>query len=589
MEANSLETFKLLMESVTTQRFEAGPAAVETKLEEGLKAIRDLQEEISAFKRRAADLNSAENLFSIPISPFPVLERLEQDVIELQKVYALYADHDSLVKEWAGQLWANVDFQAYRNVENLITSFRSELPLIERLKNEAIRPQHWKELMGVAGKVFDADNRNFRLQDVLNLRLSQFPEAVNEIIQAANVQRKWMYLDGIFTESIDIRLQLPEEAKKFDTINRRFLTVMKQTSENPNVLSAFCLENRLGEMKGLAADLDSCQRSLSDYLDAKRIMYPRFYFISDDELLSVLGSTGPEAVQPLMLKLFDNCKLLQVDASGQVSGMESEEGESYRFSEAVVPEGPAEEWMTFVDEAMKSSLYGIAKDGVFLYGCKPRTQWVTEQLGMVTCVATRIWWTWRVEDAFDRMEKGEKNALREEAGVQRQQASRFSLFKLLRESVGPVFGLQVAATLIGKASYAFTGTPLLVTLKYASAMEDSGGAPAGPAGTGKTETVKDLAKSLATRCVVQNCGEGLDYKAMGTIFSGLVQTGTTIALRLAHLQSYFGQSLEHADSQNLQLSKSDTNCRFVEHQVSGVASTNSTASTQRSYQSCQYK
>lgn len=89
------------------------------------------------------------------------------------------------------------------------------------------------------------------------------------------VQRRWMYLDGIFTESIDIRLQLPEEAKKFDVINRRFLSIMKQTNENPNVLSAFCLENRLGEMKSLAAELDSCQRSLSDYLDAKRIMYPR--------------------------------------------------------------------------------------------------------------------------------------------------------------------------------------------------------------------------------------------------------------------------------------------------------------------------
>lgn len=44
----------------------------------------------------------------------------------------------------------------------------------------------------------------------------------------------------------------------------------------------------------------------------------RFYFISDDELLSVLGSSGHEAVQPLMLKLFDNCKELLVDASGQV-------------------------------------------------------------------------------------------------------------------------------------------------------------------------------------------------------------------------------------------------------------------------------
>ena len=310
--------------------------------------------------------------------------------------------------------------------------------------------------------------------------------------------------------------------------------------------------------------------------------FPRFYFISNDDLLQILGSSDPKAIQPYLLSLFDNCKRLVFGKGDkQMIGMVSDEGEEYEFETPVKPEGNVEDWMNKVDDEMKESLRTITKKAVFYYAKEERLDWIKAQIGMVALVGTQIWWTFAIEDVFIRVAKGDKHAMKNELAKESKDLN--DLISLVREKIDPNIRKCVNTLIIldvhardivdrfvrdsilsAKAfdwesqlrfywenvkndivirqctghfdyCYEYQGlngrlviTPLtdrcIMTLTTALTFK-LGGSPAGPAGTGKTETVKDLAKSLAIRCVVTNCGETMDYVACGIIFSGLTQTG----------------------------------------------------------------
>lgn len=80
---------------------------------------------------------------------------------------------------------------------------------------------------------------------------------------------------------------------------------MTETSKNPLVLDACHAENRLQDLQSIENGLERCQKSLNDYLDSKRNAFPRFFFISDDELLSILGSHECTCVQEHMIKAWN--------------------------------------------------------------------------------------------------------------------------------------------------------------------------------------------------------------------------------------------------------------------------------------------
>ncbi|CAM4852615.1 unnamed protein product [Rotaria socialis] len=412
--------------------------------------------------------------------------------------------------------------------------------------------------------------------------LSLIAEVIGVWIQ---VQRKWMYLEGIFVSG-DIRSQLPEEAKKFDEKNKLFKTIMTDAYRDPLIKKQCHITTRLADLSAILQGLEHCQKSLNDYLDSKRNAFPRFFFISDDELLSILGSAEPSAIQEHMIKMFDNISSLRLikvsDTVTQAQAMLSAEKEEMPFKQSIVTEGRVEDWMTKVLEEMRRTNKAITKEAVYYYRFrKTRIGWMYNYQGMVVLAANQIWWSWEVEDTFNKVAKGQKMAMKNYAKQLNTQIEevvteiRNPLASNDRKKFNTVLIIDVhAKDIIDKFvrdsilnarefdwesqlrfywinepdelmirqctgefgyGYEYMGlngrlviTPLTdriyLTITQALSMY-LGCAPAGPAGTGKTESVKDLAKALGILCVVTNCGEGMDSLAIGKNLNGLCQSG----------------------------------------------------------------
>ncbi|CAB3257120.1 unnamed protein product [Arctia plantaginis] len=414
--------------------------------------------------------------------------------------------------------------------------------------------------------------------------LSLMSEVIEEWMAT---QRKWLYLEGIFVGG-DIRVQLPDEAKKFDDIDRNFRKIMLDTAKRLNAVDCCTMPGRLEEFINLGIGLQKCQKSLNDYLDSKRRIFPRFFFISTDELLSILGSSECSCVQEHMIKMFDNIRALElyVDHTNRpvASKMISAENEIMDFRTVVYTEGRVEDWMNLVLNEMRSSNRFLSKKAIFYYGRNwkvPRTDWILEYQGMVCLVANGVWWTAETEETFKRIKKGNKRAMKEHLAQQNEQLdglvvkvrldlspndrlkfrtittidvhARDIIEGFVRDNVTEASEFEWESQLrfywlkkddnlwcrqctgIFEYGYEYMGlngrlviTPLTdriyLTITQALTMQ-LGGAPAGPAGTGKTETTKDLAKCLGLLCVVTNCGEGMDFRAVGQILAGLCQCG----------------------------------------------------------------
>jgi dynein heavy chain len=409
-----------------------------------------------------------------------------------------------------------------------------------------------------------------------------------------NVTKSWAALESIFLASADIRSQLPDDTKRFEGIDSEFKELMKDAVNVPNCVQVCLVDGRQEALASMMSRLDQCQKSLNEYLDQKKKIFPRFYFVSNVALLDMLANgTNPPKIMKYLGDCYDSLDELVFvkDENGNkniklADEMIAKDKERLKLFEPFALEGEVERYLNNLTEAMRTTLKIKMQDGYTTAGLweveKPRHEWLFYYPAQTVVTTTQIYWTEETETALDDLSGGQEDAIKRYLNVCDTRLGELiklvlgSLSKGDRVKIITIITLDVHARDViqklidekvedkeaflwvqqlrfvwqpgnldteiritdfrTKYFYEWIGntgrlviTPLTdrcyVTLTMGLRLF-LGGAPAGPAGTGKTETTKDLARALALPCYVFNCSDQMNYQTMADIFRGLAQTGT---------------------------------------------------------------
>ncbi|GIQ84244.1 dynein heavy chain, partial [Kipferlia bialata] len=301
-------------------------------------------------------------------------------------------------------------------IENSLTSIKEGWQVLE-LDIRAYSKTKGFYLLHGAEEVFELleDNtltlstmKGSRFVAAFESQLEQWEKTLGAVADTIELilstQRSWMYLEAIFMGSEDIRRQLPSETAMFLEVNTAWGETMTEMHRKKLALS--CLTKPVAtKLQNMVTTLEQIQRQLDNYLEVKRQAFPRFYFLSNDELLEILGQArNPEAVQPHMKKCFDAVKMLDLQASPsrnarnttvlQATALIAGDGEKVMFQQPVTCSGAVEGWLLLIESAMRKTLAVLL--GQSLHELRSRAgyeRWIAKWPGQLTLTAGLIQWT----------------------------------------------------------------------------------------------------------------------------------------------------------------------------------------------------
>lgn len=186
--------------------------------------------------------------------------------------------------------------------------------------------------------------------------------------------------------------------------------MIKEAQKIKKVILAINIDKLLEKLKKSYNLLDLIQKGLNDYLEKKRLYFPRFFFLSNDELLEILSETkDPMRVQPHLKKCFEGIAKLKFTADLDVVCMMSSEEEVVNLSVIVdtgKARGQVEKWLVDLETSMKLTLREIIEKALIAYKNIERSKWVIQWPGQAILAVSCTHWTTEVTQAILHYPRG---------------------------------------------------------------------------------------------------------------------------------------------------------------------------------------